>query len=131
MNSQVTSTKWVDWNLSLNTSYGLKNSGIAFISVMSQSLTFLVVTGEGLFNTVLRNDICLSVLKAALNLEEEVWWYLAWFLLLVEDLLSSYMVKLMQLYTKRYWRNMLHLIWELQLINQLYLCKIMSCSEVC
>ena len=34
--------------------------------------------------------------------------------------------KLMQLYTKRYWRNM-YLIWELQLINQLYLSKITLC----
>ena len=44
---------------------------------------------------------------------------------MVQDHLSGYIVKLMQLYTKRYWRNMLYLIWELQLINQLYLCKIM------
>ena len=56
-------------------SYGLKNSGIVFLSAMSQSLTCSVVIG-GLFNTVLRNDIHLSALKAALNLEEEVWWYL-------------------------------------------------------
>ena len=32
---------------------------------------------EGLFDAVLRNDISLSALKAALNLEEEVWWCLA------------------------------------------------------
>ena len=81
---------------------------------------------EGSFDEVLRNVIHLSALKAELNLEEEVWWCLAWFLLLlVQDFLSGYTVKLMQLYTKRYWRNMLYLIWELQLINQLYLCKIM------
>ena len=60
-------------------SYGLKNSGIVFISVMSQSLTCSIVTGESLFDAVLRNDICLSTLKAVLNLEEEVWWCLAWF----------------------------------------------------
>ena len=47
---------------------------------------------------------------------------------LVQELLSAYTVKLMQLYTKRYWRNMLYLIWELQLINQLYLCKITLCD---
>ena len=58
-----------------------------------------------------------------LNLEEEVWWCLAWFLLLVQNLLSGYTVKSMHLYTKRYWRNM-YLIWGLQLINQLYLYKI-------
>ena len=44
---------------------------------------------------------------------------------LVQDLLADYTVKSMQLYTKGYWRNMLHLIRELQLMNQLYLCKIM------
>ena len=33
--------------------------------------------GEGSFDVVLRNDISLSALKAALNLEEEVWWFLA------------------------------------------------------
>ena len=44
--------------------------------------------------------------------------------MLVQDLLSGYTVKLTQLYTKRYWRNMLYLIWELQLIHQQYLCKI-------
>ena len=41
----------------------------------------------------------------------------------IQDLLSGYTVKLTQLYTKRHWRNM-YLIWELQLINQLYLYKI-------
>ena len=46
---------------------------------------------------------------------------------LVQDLLSGYTVKLTQLYTKRYCRNMFYLIWELQLINQLYLCKITLC----
>ena len=30
------------------------------------------MTGEGSFDTVLRNDIHLSALKAALNLEEKV-----------------------------------------------------------
>ena len=55
----------------LNTSYGRKNSGIGFISVMSHSLTGLVPI-EGLFDTILRNDTHLSALKAALNLEEEV-----------------------------------------------------------
>ena len=45
--------------------------------------------------------------------------------LLVQDLISGYTVKLTQLYTKTYWRNMLYLIWELQLINQLYLSKTM------
>ena len=43
-----------------------------FISVMSQSLTCSVVTGEGSFDTVLMNDIPHNVLKAAVNLEEEV-----------------------------------------------------------
>ena len=38
---------------------------------MSQSLTLSVVTGEGSFDAVLRNDIRLSALKAALDLEEE------------------------------------------------------------
>ena len=71
-------------------SYELKNRGIVFISAMSQSLTCLVVTGEGLFDAVLRNNIRLSALKAELNLEKEVWWCLAWFLLLVHDLLSGY-----------------------------------------
>ena len=52
-------------------SHGLKNSGIVFISAMSQSLTCSVVMGEGSFDAVLRNDNCLSALKAALNLEEE------------------------------------------------------------
>ena len=33
---------------------------------------------EGSFNAVLRNHICLNALKAALNLEEEEWWCLAW-----------------------------------------------------
>ena len=40
-----------------------------------------------------------------------------------KDLMSGYTVILTQLYTKRYRRNM-YLIWELQLIHQLYLCKI-------
>ena len=43
-------TKWVDWNLPLNTSYGVKNSGIVFISATSQNLTSSVVTGKGSFN---------------------------------------------------------------------------------
>ena len=43
---------------------------------------------------------------------------------LVQDFLSGYTVKLTQLYTKRYWRNVLYLIWELQLINQRYLRKL-------
>ena len=80
--------------------------------------------GRRFFDALLRNDIHLSTQKAALNLEEEVWWCLAWLRLLVQHLLSSYTVKLTQLFTKRYWRNMLDLIWELQPINQLYLCKI-------
>ena len=54
-------------------SYGLKNSGIVFLSAMSQSLTCLDVTGENSFDAVLRNDICVSALKAALDLDEEVW----------------------------------------------------------
>ena len=82
-------TKWANWNLSLNMSYGLKNSGIVFISMMSQSLTCLVVTGEGSFDIVLRNNVPLSALKSVLNLKAEVWWCLAWFLLLVLDLLSG------------------------------------------
>ena len=53
-------------------SYGLKNSGIMFISVMSQSLTCLVVTGEGSFTAVPWNDIHFSALRAVLDLEEEV-----------------------------------------------------------
>ena len=48
-------------------SYRLKNSGIVFISAMSQSLTCSVVTREGSFDAVLRNDIHLSALKAALK----------------------------------------------------------------
>ena len=96
---------------------------IVFISAMSQSLTCSIETREGSFDAILRNDIPLNALKAALNLEKEEWWCLAWFLLLVQNLASGHMVKLTQLYTKRYWRNM-YLIWELQLINQLYLCKI-------
>ena len=82
------------------------------------------VTGEGSFDAVLRNEVRLILQKAALNLEEEVWSYLALFLLLVQDLLWGYRIKLMRLNTKRYWGNVLYLIWELQLINQLYLCKI-------
>ena len=85
LNSQVASmkayiskrTKWTNWNLPLNMSDGLENSGIVFISTMSQSFTCSVVTGEGLFETFVRNDIHLCALKAALNLEEEVWWCLA------------------------------------------------------
>ena len=88
---------------------------------MSQSLTCSVVIGEGSFDPVLRNDIHLSALKAALNLEEEVSWCLAWFLRLIENLLSGYTVKLTQLYTKRYWRNMPYLTWELQLINFVFI----------
>ena len=53
-------------------SYGLKNTGIVFISAMSQSLTCSVVMGESSFNVVLRNDFHLRALKAALNLEEKV-----------------------------------------------------------
>ena len=53
-------------------SYGQKNSVIVFLSAISQSLTCSVVTGEGSLDAVLRNDIRLSALKAALNLEEEV-----------------------------------------------------------
>ena len=75
--------KWTDWHLPLNTSYGLIIRGIVFISALSQSLAFSVVTGECLLDAVRRNDICLNALKAALNLEEEVWWRLTWFLLLV------------------------------------------------
>ena len=40
---------------------------------MSQSLICPVVTREGSFDAVLRNDIPLSALKVGLNLEEEVW----------------------------------------------------------
>ena len=61
---------------------------------MNQSLTCLVVTREGSFDAVLRNDIYLRALKTALNLEEEVLWCLAWLLLLVQELLSDYTVKL-------------------------------------
>ena len=43
-----------------------------YIYMMSQSLTCSVMTGEGSFDAVLRNDIQLSALKAALNLVEEV-----------------------------------------------------------
>ena len=55
-------------------SYRLKNSGIVFLSVMSQGLTCSVGVGmgENLFATVLRNNIHLNALKAALNLEETV-----------------------------------------------------------
>ena len=49
----------------------MKNSGIVFISAMIQSLTYSVVTGEGSFDAVLRNDFHLNALKAALSLEEE------------------------------------------------------------
>ena len=54
-------------------------------------------------------------------------WSLIWFLMPVQDLLSGYTVKLTQQNTKRYWRNMLYLICELQLINPLYLYKITIC----
>ena len=40
------------------------------------------------------------------------------------DLLSRYTAKLSQIVYKEILKNMLYLIWELQLINQLYLCKI-------
>ena len=53
-------------------SYGLMNSRIVFILAMSQSLTCSVVMGEDLFDAVLRNNIRLSVVKALINLEEEV-----------------------------------------------------------
>ena len=43
-----------------------------FISAMNLSLTCSVVTEEGSFEAVLRNDNRLRALKAALNLEEEV-----------------------------------------------------------
>ena len=43
-----------------------------FISAMRQSLTCSVVTGDGSVVADLRNNIRLSALKAALNLEEEV-----------------------------------------------------------
>ena len=72
-------TKWANWNLQLNTSYGLNDSGIVFLS-MSQSLTSSVVTGEVSSDSVVRNDIHLSALKAALNLGLEMWWCFAWFL---------------------------------------------------
>ena len=68
-------TKRADWNLPLDTAYGLNNSEIMFISAMSQSLTNLVMTGEDSFEAVLRNNICLS----ALNSCEKVWWCLVWF----------------------------------------------------
>ena len=77
-----------DWNLPLNTSYRLKIKENIIISSMSQSFTCLVMTGEGSF------DIRPSALKVALNLEEEVWWCLARFPLLVQDLLSDYKVQL-------------------------------------
>ena len=88
-------------NLPLNTSYGLKNRGIVLISAMSQSLTCSVVTGKGSFDKFRGGSV-----------------------MLLQDLPSGYTVKLTQLYTKRYWRNMFYLIWELSLTNQLYLCKI-------
>ena len=37
------------------------------------------MTGEGSFDEVLKNNIRLRALKAALNLEEEMWLCLAWF----------------------------------------------------
>ena len=58
-------------------SYGLNNNGILFISARSQNLTISVVTEKGSFNAVLKNDIRLSALKAALNFEEKVWWFYA------------------------------------------------------
>ena len=79
--------------------------------------------GEGSFDAVLRNDIRLCALKAALNLEEEVWWCLSWFLLLLLGLLWNCTIKLTQLYENSYWRNM-YIICELQLIKKLYLCNI-------
>ena len=44
---------------------------VIWTEAMTESLTCSVVTGEGSFDTILRHDICLSVLKAALNLEED------------------------------------------------------------
>ena len=66
-----------------------EDCGIVFISAMNQSLTCSVVTEEGSFDAVLRNNIRLCALKAALNLEDEVWWYLARILLLVQDFLTQ------------------------------------------
>ena len=106
--------------LFMNTSYGLKNSDCVHFSDKTK---FNLFRCDGRMFVRRRNDIRLSALKAVLNLEKEVWWYLAWFLLLVPDPWRGYTVRLTQLYTKRYWRNM-YLIWELQLINQQYLCKI-------
>ena len=59
--------------MSLYTSYTLKNSVIVFISAMSQSVTCSVVTGESLFDAVLRGNIHLSSSKAAFDFDEEVW----------------------------------------------------------
>ena len=84
----------------------MKNNGIVLISAMSQSLTCSVVTTEGSFHAVLRSNILVSALKAVLNLEEEGCWCLVWFRVLVQDIFSGYTVKLTQLNTKWYWRNM-------------------------
>ena len=46
-------------------------SGIVFISVMNQSLTCSVVTGEGSFDEVIRNNIRLSALKSRVKLGGE------------------------------------------------------------
>ena len=43
-----------------------------FITAINQTLTRSIVMGESTFDAVLRNDIHLSGLKVALNLEEEV-----------------------------------------------------------
>ena len=89
-------TKWAVWNLPQNTSYGLKNNGILFILAVSQNLTYSVV--------ILRKDISLSALKASFNLEEEVWWCLVWFQLLVQDLL---------------WDNTVKEIWKKRVVSNL------------
>ena len=78
LNSQVASTKTYISKKSKIRRWKFPN-GTGFISAMSQSLTCSKVTVEGSFDAVLRNDILLNALKAALNLEEEVWWCLAWF----------------------------------------------------
>ena len=53
--------------LKFATLYGLKNSEIVSISAMSQSLTCSLVTGEGSFDVVPRNNIHLSAIKSTLN----------------------------------------------------------------
>ena len=77
LNSQVASTK-----INISKMIGLKfatehiiwteehhmDCGVVFISAMSQSLTCSAVTGKGSFDTVLRNNIHLSALKA-----EKIW----------------------------------------------------------